>query len=99
MFSRKQYIANECTHSEYYGQFVTQGHIYKVVDTFGAKRLLQSKDEHLNDIPLSRWDNLCIGVSAAALKECGESMSLGTKNCILKEAARQFIESQKQEQK
>ena len=98
---------NEITHDEYYSQFVNDGVKQKVVRCIGLNALLRSKDEHLNDIPLNKWD--CMGgfafsgsrmtmkptnirpISYGDIKEAGEDVSASTLVCIYKNAAKQII--------
>ena len=96
MFTRKQYMGKECTHREYYGQFVTPHIVDSVADQIGRDILRYSTDEHLNDIALSRWDNVFLTQDALRMvTKANESggYSLSDTVCIAKEAARQFIES------
>ena len=58
MFNRLKYIKGECTHQEYYSQFVNNHIIKLVVRKVGVQRILDSEDLHFNDIPLSEWDAL-----------------------------------------
>ena len=94
MKTRKQYMNKECTHREYYAQFVTPKVKDAVLRSISKKSLLSSKDEHLNDINLSVWDRIGIPYETIkTLREHGEGCSLATAVCINKEAARQIIES------
>ena len=91
--TRKQYLDRECTHREYYGQFVTKG----VSDALGGLDILKSNDVHFNDIPLKRWDmrapfiKLHVG---RQLRDAGDYFTLSGAVCILKEAARQIVEDE-----
>lgn len=58
MFDRKQYLNGECTHQQYYSQFVNNAVINLVVRRVGVQRILDSEDPHFNDIRLSEWDAL-----------------------------------------
>ena len=91
MKTRKMYLNNECTYREYNAQFVTKYIINLVKSNIGLDRILNSKDEHLNDIRLSEWDRLanCINPD---FKSCGDFTSLAGKVCVLKEAAKQIKE-------
>lgn len=94
MFTRADYIAGKCTHRQYYAQFVSDATKETVIRTFTIARLSASKDEHFNDIPLHKWDMAPLignGISAK-LKAGGDWLSMATKVCILKEAARQIVE-------
>jgi hypothetical protein len=93
MFTRKQYMTNECTHREYYGQFVDELVKDNVVCSIGLDAIRNSTDEHMNDIPLKQWD--MIGITSTAgdkLRACGDSYSLAAAVCINKAAARQIKE-------
>lgn len=96
-------------HREYYSQFVTEGVKYSVLSQFTIEELVEQwklGNAHLNsgvDYPtsklsLDRWDCVSRGYLsyiARKAKEfgdtCGGSMSDGT--CVVKEAAKQLIES------
>lgn len=95
MKTRKEYLNNECTHSEYYGQFVTNSIKSLVKQQFGIQVLRDSyaSDEHLNNIPLVKWDVIApLVTSGGKMKDCGDYLTLSGQVCILKEAARQLIE-------
>jgi hypothetical protein len=80
-------------HRDYYAQFV-DANVLLLVEPLREK-IIASKDEHLNDIPLKLWDNLTYALPGrvhAQLRECGDTLTLGTGVCILKEAARQLAE-------
>lgn len=98
-FSRSDYMRGLCSHRQYYAQFVTPYIKGSVRDVIGLDRLMSSTDEHLNDIPLHRWDRLsgALRVVLSIPNEYGDGKryySLGGGVCILKEAARQIIEEQ-----
>ena len=80
-YTREQYLNNECSHHDYYKQFVTKGIIDYVKRAIGKDKILNSKDEHFNDIPLRLWDNLYIPIPNSLDK------SLATKVCLAKCAA------------
>ena len=82
-FTRIDYLNKKCNHREFYSQFVNKLHISIVKRRIGLKRLINSNDDSLNDIPLSEWDNL--GVFS------GKSMAESV--CIWKEAGKQIIEN------
>ena len=96
MITRQDYMNGKNTHREYYAQFVTADTILTVKRCIGETRIVESKDENLNDIHLNCWDNIpCYGLNAK-LNECGDSLTLAGKNCIHKEAARQIKEAYQQ---
>ena len=97
MYTRTQYLNSDCTHGEYYGQFVTSEIINLVKSRFGIERLENcfSKDEHLNNIPLENWDCLVSSLPRyvqAGLKNVGDYLTLAGGVCILKQAARMAID-------
>ena len=94
MYTRKDYMNNECSHREYYAQFVNQSVISRVLSVIGKDKILASNDEHLNDIPLNLWDSMG-ATHSEALRACGDSPSLAGYVCIRKEAARQIKEANK----
>lgn len=81
-YSRQQMLNNECTHRQYYAQFVNEGTKHTVLTYIGKEAIMNSTDEHLNDIPLSKWDNLQISIGG----------SFSHTVCVAKEAARQIQE-------
>ena len=95
MLTRKQYLDGECTHREYYGQFVTDRIKQTVARHIGLDKLKESTDEHFNDIPLQRWDCCLIpGTVAGWLRKAGDvgGESLADRVCVAKEAGRQLID-------
>jgi hypothetical protein len=106
MFTRAQYLNKECTHREYWAQFVTPGMKSMVARNFALERLQRSQNEYFNDVTrLDQWD-IMRGNTFAMLdlkkwreihypeytdpKSIGWSLSDNT--CLLKEAARQLVE-------
>lgn len=81
-YTREDYIDKKCTHREYFSQWVDDSKKNTIKNVIGIKKLLQSDDEHLNDIPLKTWDSVSYG--------WGDSLSTGV--CIAKEVAKQLIE-------
>jgi len=63
MFTRKQYMTNECTHREYYGQFVTDEIKEAVLRVFSREKLVHAfqNDESFNTLPLYKWDRMIMG--------------------------------------
>jgi hypothetical protein len=92
MFTRDQYLNGKCTHRQYYAQLVTESHRL-AAESFGIDNLRRAfaEDEHFNSIPLASWDARA-GLRAD-YKSLGDGRSLAGDVCILKEAARQLIES------
>lgn len=80
-------------HRKYYKQFVTPAVQCLVLGRIGEDKVLSSTDPYLNDIPLGLWDAMEPTLRGyrdvrAKVKEAGDTWSLNTSVCILKEAAR-----------
>lgn len=107
MFTRHQYMTHECTHEQYYSQFVTPGIKAAIRNYFGTDNLVASTNPHFNDIPLTKWD-MFIGYKAlenklspnhifasiiAKLKEANGSGGYSPSDftCISKQAAREIV--------
>lgn len=98
MFTRQDYINGKINHNDYYAQFVTPQMLDSIASYIGSDKLLSSTDPHLNDIPLKQWDFLPWEQSAFdKVREANGTggVSLSDKVCIWKNAARQFIEREK----
>lgn len=79
-------------HAAYYGQYVNDWHVQKVVERIGAAALMASRDLNLNDIPLSQWDALpATHHMAAKAKEFGDGVTLSLICSVYKTAARQWL--------
>lgn len=96
MFTRKQYLNRECSHADYYAQFVGEDIKHSVLHTIGRDKIMASSDPHFNDIPLAFWDSI-IGLVphqiATKMRELGDYPTLAGNVCIAKEAARQIKEA------
>ena len=93
-FTRKQYMEGECTHDQYYDQFVTQDLKNTVLRSIPEKQIVMSRDESFNDIPLRSWDWLARlnPVEPKKFKELGDFTTMAGQICALKAAARQIRE-------
>lgn len=107
MFTRHQYMTHECTHEQYYSQFVTPDIKAAIRIYFGTDNLVASPDPHFNDIPLKKWDmlvsynpmtnklspNHVFAPILAKLKEANGSggYALSDFTCISKQAAREIV--------
>jgi hypothetical protein len=66
MYTRQDYMTNKCTHRQFYAQFVNdevKNAVIRMVNVDPSKsiqilREKLAKDEHLNNIPMKKWDNL-----------------------------------------
>ncbi len=94
-FTRKEYMADKCTHSEYYAQFVTPSILESVWRSIGQEKIRASTDEHFNDIPLKKWDIVSTNFSQAAapkFKEAGDFVTQAGLVCVAKQAAKMIKE-------
>ena len=94
-YTREDYMNNRVTHKEYYGQFVTEGLKNVVARRMGVDAIHASKDEHMNDIALFRWDNMDRLIPQDVIREIQrasgtKAYSLSDIVCVAKEAARQM---------
>jgi hypothetical protein len=81
-------------HHAYFTQFVDERVTGIMLADIGAERLLASRDCHLNDIPLRLWDNLIFPWHMEKrIREAGDNLSLSTKVCIYKTAARLWLKA------
>lgn len=104
IFTRAEYLATAADHGacasahrRYYAQFVNAHTIARVVESIGAAALRASTDPHLNDVPMRRWDAIAYGLPVACSFESrGDHATLGGMGCVAKEAARQWIEENKE---
>jgi hypothetical protein len=93
MKTRRDYIDGKATFSEYYAQFITPELAEAVKAKIGIDSVKASKDPHLNDIPLYKWDNLFQDYNlkkeiALKMQEAGDYLSMAGAVCTAKECAR-----------
>lgn len=94
--NRKRYLQGECTHRQYYSQFVTKETKERLLFHITKLEIMKSKDEHFNDIRLERWGRiLALGGTNKKMQEKGDYLTLAGKVCIFKEAAKQIKESER----
>lgn len=96
IITRQEYMSGQATHAQYYGQFATDAVTRFVVSAIGKKALRASKDPHMNDVPLARWDALhpaLHSMCSARLAKTGATggYSLSDSVCIAKQAARLWL--------
>ena len=92
--TRKVYLDVKISHHDYYMQFATEAMKRQVIRDITVEEIKNSKDEHLNDIPLHRWDSLsgCMfRGSIMMVRPTGESVSPATLVCIYKAIARDLV--------
>jgi hypothetical protein len=94
MYTRNDYITGQCTHEQFYGQFVTAPILHYVQLKIGLEAIVNSKDDAFNDILLEKWDEAGLAIRSCRmtmkLDDADNSVSTGV--CIAKEAARQIKE-------
>lgn len=94
-FTRQQRLNNECTHEEYYNQFVNNTIKSRVLNAFTKEQLIKaySENESFNTLPLNRWDAIAKNLFdvSSKMKECGDFLTLAGGVCIAKNAARQLV--------
>ena len=84
---------NECSHDEYYSQFVSEGLKNAVSNAIGKDRIIVSENHHFNDIQLNKWDSLSGLIGSYCGKMLGEAngngyYSLSDTVCVAKAAAK-----------
>jgi hypothetical protein len=84
------YMNNEILHEEYYSWLANFIGADRKSLPVSDERLLQSTDEHLNDIPLKRWDSMDYSIRKLAYAK-KLPWSLADTVCTLKAIARQRI--------
>lgn len=107
MFTRKQYLDKQCTHRQYWAQFVTEGMRQMVQRNITLERLQRSQNEYFSDVTtLQDWDCMRHGTFAMLDQKKWREIqypeytdprsigwSLSDNTCLLKEAARQLVEA------
>jgi hypothetical protein len=91
-YTRTQYLNKECTHEQYYTQYCNDTIIDRVNSFFGKEKLQDAikEDEHLNNIPIAKWDILASNLYDVSkkMKENGDYLTLAGGVCICKQAAK-----------
>ncbi len=54
-FSKSEFLDGQVDRQKYYSQMVNTDIIKAVVSSIGVDLILNSKDEHMNDIPVGKW--------------------------------------------
>ena len=103
--TREQYMEDsEALHHDFYAQFIIPSTFKFVKERIGMKKILASKDEHLNDVCKyfsnyqggvnAMWDWDLAPINQPLAKELGETFSFSTRTCVAKAAARILIKEQ-----
>jgi len=105
MYTRKNYLADQCTFDEYYDQFVSEKTKREVLQHINLTDVLNSKDIHLNDIPMKKWNGISgFRFSGGKLvtrpmirhdlvkkiRSFGDTITPSVMVCIYKQSARQL---------
>jgi len=94
MFTRKQCLAKECTHDEYYLQFSDPRTSHYLLQTGLVRKARGSKDPHFNDIPLKYWDAVPIyAAQVDRMKEAGDYLTAAGRVCIAKAMVRKMVDN------
>lgn len=96
MITRQEYMANQATHNDYYGEIAEVcGVTFKDPADLERFRIALRSDEHMNNIPLNWWDARAQSLMRhngntvrAELKKRGDGYSMAGGVCIMKAAAR-----------
>lgn len=92
MRTRKDYMDGKCSHKEYYEEIAEEcGISYDNAPNLDYIKTSLKEDEHLNNIPLLRWDMAasCTKTAIArALKSRGDFYSDADGVCVHKAAAK-----------
>lgn len=97
MYTRNQYLINQCTYNQYYDQFVTERLKNAVSRNFTAAKLVKAydRDEYFNNIPLDEWDKLAYYCESSDMRKmyasCGEYVTKAVAVCTLKQAAKHVV--------
>jgi hypothetical protein len=96
---RARYMNGELTHAEYYRWLagMIAANPRRVIDIMTEARLLESTDEHFNDVPLFLWDRLHPIFDTAARHYTGIAWSLSDTVCTAKQLARDWLDAQRTE--
>jgi len=92
-YTRTQCLNKECSHREFYAQFVNEDVKNRVRWGIGLDRILAATDKHLNDIPLKVWDTLGAVGTQTQWDAVGDYATMSGRTCIYKEAAHQIQEN------
>ena len=87
-FTRQQLLDAECTHQQYYEQFLSQRFIQAVVKNIGADRILKSTHPYFSDsgIDLCTWE-LTGSWLPANFRAAGENRTFSSNIYLAKAAA------------
>lgn len=92
VITRQQYLNGECSHREYYAQFVNDSTKRRVYGAFGLCRIMSCSTERFREIPLDDWDCVVRNMvyDFRSLLAAGDDPTGAGLVCIAKEAAAQI---------
>jgi hypothetical protein len=90
MITYNDYMSGRNSKEDFYAQFITPAIIEQVRQQIGEAVIKASTDEHFNDIPLKRWDRLCLTLNRQFLKDTGFGNAPFVKVVLAKQAAKQI---------
>ena len=101
-FTRYDYLSQQCSHAEYFGQFDSPAVRCAILRVIPMSDLMASRDPYMNDIKLSRWDNIRLDGEALrkltiANGHAGVSHYVYAQSdivCLAKEAAKRMVTDQ-----
>lgn len=94
LFTRQDYMADKCTHEQYYAQFINDSGIEMVQKSKAFKCVLKSGSKDLSVAPVAEWDLIgTAGEAANLLVTLGDRWTLSAAVCINKAIARQLLEA------
>ena len=87
-FTRQQLLDAECTHQQYYEQFLSLLSVQTVIEFIGADRILESTHPHFSDtgIDLSEWEQIGSWLPAN-FQAAGDARTIASDVCLAEAAA------------
>jgi hypothetical protein len=94
LFTRQDYMADKCTHEQYYAQFINAAGIEMVKKSQAYKTLIKKGSKDVSMVEVGVWDLIgTAGESVNLMKTLGDNWSLAGAVCINKAIARQLLEA------
>lgn len=92
LFTRQDYMADKCTHEQYYAQFINDAGIEMVKKSQAYKTLIKKGTKDVSKVEAEVWDRIgTAGEAANLLKQLGDFWTLSAAICINKAIARQLL--------
>jgi hypothetical protein len=94
LFTRQDYMADKCTHEQYYAQFINAAGIEMVKKSQAYKTLIKKGSKDVSLVEVGVWDLIgTAGEAVNLMKTLGDNWSLAGAVCINKAIARQLLEA------